>query len=167
MFFVMAIAGMVCTALSVSGQTITDLKTGYWLGSTPAVQERVKFLGVIASSVAVGLAIVMLAQTFQFGEAAPGDTRAVLAAPQASIMQALVQGFMSRQPVAWILFSAGAMIAVSMEMLARAGAGVRPRHVPAARAEPAGAGRRRALALRERAVGAGRARPDARCASAA
>ena len=101
MFFVMAIAGMVCTALSVSGQTITDLKTGYWLGSTPAVQERVKFLGVIVSSAAVGLAIVMLAQAFQFGEAAPGDTRAVLAAPQASIMQALVQGFMSRQPVAW------------------------------------------------------------------
>jgi putative OPT family oligopeptide transporter len=117
MFFVMAIAGMVCTALSVSGQTITDLKTGYWLGSTPAVQERLKFLGIIASSVAVGLAIVMLAQTFQFGEAAAGDTRPVLAAPQASIMQALVQGFMSRQPVAWILFTAGAMIAVSMEML--------------------------------------------------
>jgi putative OPT family oligopeptide transporter len=117
MFFVMAIAGMVCTALAVSGQTITDLKTGYWLGSTPAVQERVKFLGVIASSVAVGLAIVMLAQTFQFGEAAPGDTRAVLAAPQASIMQALVEGFMSRQPVAWLLFTTGAMIAVAIEML--------------------------------------------------
>ena len=49
MFFVMAIAGMVCTALSVSGQTITDLKTGYWLGSTPAAQEKVKFLGVIAA----------------------------------------------------------------------------------------------------------------------
>jgi putative OPT family oligopeptide transporter len=117
MFFVMAIAGMVCTALSVSGQTITDLKTGYWLGSTPSAQERVKFLGVIASAVAVGLAIVMLARAFQFGEAAPGDTRAVLAAPQASIMQALVQGFMSRQPVAWLLFSTGAMIAVLMEML--------------------------------------------------
>ena len=92
MFFVMAIAGMVCTALSVSGQTITDLKTGYWLGSTPAAQERVKFLGVIASAVAAGLAIVMLAQAFQFGEAAPGDTRPVLAAPQASIMKALVAG---------------------------------------------------------------------------
>ncbi len=117
MFFVMAIAGMVCTALSVSGQTITDLKTGYGLGSTPAVQQRVKFLGIIASSTAVGLAIVMLAHTFQFGEAVPGDTRAVLAAPQASIMQALVQGFMSRQPVAWLLFSAGAMVAVSMELL--------------------------------------------------
>jgi putative OPT family oligopeptide transporter len=96
MFFVMAIAGMVCTALSVSGQTITDLKTGYWLGSTPAVQERVKFLGVVAAAIAAGLAIVVLAQAFQFGEAAPGDTRAVLAAPQASIMQALVQGFMDR-----------------------------------------------------------------------
>ena len=117
MFFVMAIAGMVCTALSVAGQTITDLKTGYWLGGTPSVQERAKFIGVVACSIAAGLAIVMLAQAFQFGEAAPGDSRAVLAAPQASIMQALVQGFMSRQPVAWLLFSVGAAVAVSMEML--------------------------------------------------
>jgi putative OPT family oligopeptide transporter len=117
MFFVMAIAGMVCTALSVSGQTITDLKTGYWLGSTPAAQEKVKFLGVIAASVAVGLTIVMLAQTFQFGEAVPGDTRVVLPSPQASIMKALVEGFMSRQPVAYLLFGAGAMIALIMEML--------------------------------------------------
>jgi putative OPT family oligopeptide transporter len=117
MFFVMALAGMVCTALSVSGQTVTDLKTGYWLGSTPAAQEKVKFLGVIAASVAAGLTIVMLAQAFQFGEAAPGDTRVVLASPQASIMKALVEGFMSRQPVAYILFGAGAAIAVVMEML--------------------------------------------------
>jgi putative OPT family oligopeptide transporter len=117
MFFVMAIAGMVCTALSVSGQTITDLKTGYWLGSTPATQEKVKFLGVIASATTAGLAIVLLARAFQFGEAAPGDTRTVLAAPQASIMKALVEGFMGRQPVAYILFGVGAVISVSMEML--------------------------------------------------
>jgi putative OPT family oligopeptide transporter len=117
MFFVMAIAGMVCTALSVSGQTITDLKTGYWLGSTPATQERVKFLGVLASALAAGLAIVVLATTFQFGEAVAGDVRPVLAAPQASIMKALVQGFMSQQPVAYVLFGVGAMIAVMMEML--------------------------------------------------
>jgi len=117
MFFVMAIAGMVCTALSVSGQTITDLKTGYWLGSTPAVQERVKFLGVIASAVAAALTIVLLAKTFQFGEAAAGDARVVLASPQASIMKALVQGFMSQQPIAYILFGAGAMVALVMEML--------------------------------------------------
>jgi putative OPT family oligopeptide transporter len=117
MFFVMAIAGMVCTALSVSGQAITDFKTGYWLGSTPAAQEKVKFLGVIAASVAVGLTIVVLATAFQFGEAAPGDTRVVLPSPQASIMKALVEGFMSRQPVAYILFGAGAAVAVIMEML--------------------------------------------------
>jgi putative OPT family oligopeptide transporter len=117
MFFVMAIAGMVCTALSVSGQTITDLKTGYWLGSTPAAQEKVKFLGVIGAAIAVGLTIVMLARVFQFGEAAPGDTRLVLAAPQASIMQALVEGFMNRQPIAYVLFAAGAFIAIAMEML--------------------------------------------------
>ncbi len=117
MFFVMAIAGMVCTALSVSGQFITDLKTGYWLGSTPAAQQRVKFLGVIASAVAAGLTIVLLAKAFQFGEALPGDTRTVLAAPQASIMKALVEGFMSQQPVAYLLFAAGAMVAVMMEML--------------------------------------------------
>jgi putative OPT family oligopeptide transporter len=117
MFFVMAIAGMVCTALAVSGQFITDLKTGYWLGSTPAAQQRVKFLGVIASALAAGLTIVMLAQAFQFGEAAAGDSRTVLASPQASIMKALVEGFMSQQPVAYLLFAAGAMVAVMMEML--------------------------------------------------
>ena len=94
MFFVMAIAGMVCTALSISGQTITDLKAGYWLGSTPAAQEKVKFLGVIISAIAVGLTIGMLAHAFQFGESLPGDTRPILASPQASIMKALVQGFM-------------------------------------------------------------------------
>ncbi len=117
MFFVMAIAGMVCTALSVSGQAITDLKTGYWLGSTPAAQEKVKFLGVAASAIAVGLTIVLLARAFQFGDAAPGDLRVVLPSPQASIMKALVEGFMSRQPVAYILFGAGGAIAIVMEML--------------------------------------------------
>ena len=118
MFFVMAIAGMVCTALSVSGQTITDLKTGYWLGSTPQVQERVKFLGVLCSAVVVGLTIVALARTYQFGESVPGDTRPVLVSPQASIMKALVEGFMSRQPAPLLLFGVGAAIAVIMEMLA-------------------------------------------------
>jgi len=117
MFFVMVIAAMVCTALSVSGQSITDLKTGYWLGSTPSAQEKVKFLGVIAAAVAVGFTIVLLARTFQFGEALPGDLRPVLASPQASIMKALVEGFMSHQPIAYLLFGIGAMIALIMEML--------------------------------------------------
>ena len=64
MFFVMAIAGMVCTALCVSGQFITDLKAGYWLGSTPAAQEKVKFIGVIAAAITAGLTIVLLAHVY-------------------------------------------------------------------------------------------------------
>ena len=117
MFFVMALAGMVCTALSISGQMITDLKTGYWLGSTPAAQEKVKFYGAIAASIAVGLTIVMLARVFQFGEKAPGDAREILAAPQASIMKAIVEGFMNRQPIAYFLFGTGAAIAIILEMV--------------------------------------------------
>lgn len=117
MFFVMAIAGMVCTALSVSGQAITDFKTGYWLGSTPAAQQKVKIIGVFASAIAVGLTIVLLNRTFQFGEALAGDIRPVLPSPQASIMKALVEGFMSQKPVAYLLFGVGSFIALIMEML--------------------------------------------------
>ncbi|ABF41436.1 Oligopeptide transporter, OPT [Candidatus Koribacter versatilis Ellin345] len=117
MFFVMAIAGMVCTALSVSGQAITDFKAGYWIGSTPSAQEKVKFFGVIAAAIAASLTIVMLARGFQFGEAALGDLRPVLPSPQASIMKALVEGLMSHQPVAYMLFGVGAVIAVILEML--------------------------------------------------
>ena len=115
MFFVMAIAGIVCTALSVSGQAITDLKTGYWLGSTPAAQEKIKFVGVVAAAIATGLTIVMLSHAYSFGEVLPGKT--MLPSPQASIMKALVEGFMSHQPVAYLLFGVGAMIAVILEML--------------------------------------------------
>ena len=119
MFFIMAIAGMVCTALCASGQFITDLKIGYWLGSTPAAQQKVKFIGVAAAAITAGLTIILLAHTFQFGEAAPGDARQVLAAPQASIMKALVVGFMSRQPVAYLLFGIGALITLILEMLGK------------------------------------------------
>ena len=118
MFFVMALAGMVCTALSLSGQFITDLKTGYWLGSTPGAQQKVKFLGIVAGAAAAGLTIAMLARVYQFGEAVPGDPRPLLPSPQAAIMKTLVEGFMNRQPVAYVLFATGAFIALMMEMLA-------------------------------------------------
>jgi putative OPT family oligopeptide transporter len=119
MFFVMAIAGMVCTALCVSGQFMTDLKTGYWLGNTPAAQEKVKFIGILAAAAAAGITIVLLAHTYQFGEMAAGDVRPVLAAPQASIMKALVVAFMSRQPVTYLLFGVGALITIVLEMLGK------------------------------------------------
>jgi putative OPT family oligopeptide transporter len=117
MFFVMALAGVVATALAVSGQFVTDLKTGYWLGSTPREQQWTKFLGCLVAAAAAALTIAMLARAFQFGEATPGDMRVVLPAPQASIMKSLVEGFLSQQPVAYILFASGAVLAVMMEML--------------------------------------------------
>jgi putative OPT family oligopeptide transporter len=117
MFFVMALAGVVATALAVSGQFVTDLKTGYWLGSTPREQQWTKFLGCAVAAAAAALTIAMLARAFQFGEAAAGDPRVVLPSPQASIMKSLVEGFLSQQPVAYILFGSGAVIAVIMEML--------------------------------------------------
>jgi len=117
MFFVMALAGMVCVALCASGQFITDLKAGYWIGSTPAAQQKVKFIAVVASAITAGFTIILLAKAFQFGEAVPGDPRQVLVAPQASALKAVVSGFMSGQPAPYILFGIGAMITVVMEML--------------------------------------------------
>jgi putative OPT family oligopeptide transporter len=117
MFFVMALAGMVCVALCASGQFITDLKAGYWIGSTPAALEKVKFIGVVAAAITAGLTIILLAKVFQFGEVAPGDVRQVLVAPQASALKAVVEGFMSGQPVPYVLFGIGALITVVLEML--------------------------------------------------
>jgi putative OPT family oligopeptide transporter len=117
MFFVMALAGMVCVALCASGQFITDLKAGYWIGSTPAAQQKVKFIAVVASAITAGFTIILLAKAFQFGEAMPGDPRQVLVAPQASALKAVVSGFMSGQPAPYILFGLGAMVTVVLEML--------------------------------------------------
>jgi len=117
MFFVMALAGMVCVALCSSGQFITDLKAGYWIGSTPAAQQKVKFIAVVASALTAGFTIILLAKAFQFGEAMPGDPRQVLVAPQASALKAVVSGFMSGQPAPYILFGLGAMVTVVLEML--------------------------------------------------
>ena len=117
MFFVMALAGMVCVALCSSGQFITDLKAGYWLGSTPAAQQKAKFIAVVASALTAGFTIILLAKAFQFGEAVPGDPRQVLVAPQASALKAVVSGFMSGQPAPYILFGIGAMVTVVLEML--------------------------------------------------
>jgi len=112
-----AIAGMVCTALSISGQTITDLKTGYWLGSTPAAQEKVKFLGVPHWGGRRRADHRHAGPYVSVRRSDAGDPRPVLASPQASIMKALVEGFMSHQPVAYLLFGVGAMVTLVLEML--------------------------------------------------
>ncbi len=100
------IGGVVCTALSVAGGFITDLKIGYWVGTTPKKQETWKFLGVLLSAATVGGVILILNQTYGF----KGDT--ALAAPQANAMAAVIQPLMSNTPAPWTLYLVGAVIAL-------------------------------------------------------
>ena len=97
--------GVVCTALSVAGSFITDLKIGYWLGTTPAKQETWKFLGVLVSAATVGGVMILLNATYDF---ASGE----LAAPQANAMAAVIEPLMSGVGAPWILYAIGAVIAL-------------------------------------------------------
>lgn len=97
--------GVVCTALSMAGGFITDLKIGYWLGTTPKKQETWKFLGTLVSAATVGGVMIILNQTYGF---ASGQ----LAAPQANAMAAVIDPLMNGVGAPWALYGIGAVIAV-------------------------------------------------------
>ena len=97
--------GVVCTALSMAGGFITDLKIGYWLGSTPRKQETWKFLGTLVSAATVAGVIMILNKTYGF-------TDGRLAAPQANAMAAVIEPLMSGSGAPWLLYGIGAVIAL-------------------------------------------------------
>ena len=97
--------GVVCTALSMAGGFVTDLKIGYWLGSTPRKQETWKFLGTLVSAVTVAGVIMILNKTYGF-------TNGQLAAPQANVMAAVIEPLMSGSGAPWLLYGIGALIAI-------------------------------------------------------
>ena len=99
------IGGVVCTALSMAGGFITDLKIGYWLGSTPAKQQTWKFLGTLVSAATVGGVILILNQTYGF-------TTGQLAAPQANAMAAVIEPLMSGSGAPCVLYGIGAVLAI-------------------------------------------------------
>ncbi|MBO7366596.1 MAG: oligopeptide transporter, OPT family [Bacteroidales bacterium] len=104
------IGGVVCTALSVAGSFITDLKIGYWIGSTPRKQEGWKFLGVLVSAVTVCGVMLILNKTYGFtGENA-------LVAPQANAMAAVIQPLMNGGGAPWLLYGIGAVIAIVLTL---------------------------------------------------
>jgi putative OPT family oligopeptide transporter len=105
------IGGVVCTALSIAGSFITDLKIGYWLGSTPKKQESWKFLGTLVSAATVVGVIYILNQTYGFT-----GTNA-LVAPQANAMAAVIQPLMSNVSAPWMLYFLGAVLALLLTML--------------------------------------------------
>ncbi|MBE0556250.1 MAG: OPT/YSL family transporter, partial [Proteobacteria bacterium] len=105
------IGGVVCTALSMSGSFVTDLKIGYWLGSTPKRQETWKFLGTLVAAATVGIVIYVLNETYGFT-----DEKA-LAAPQANAMAAVIQPLMSNVPAPWMLYVVGAALSLLLLLL--------------------------------------------------
>jgi putative OPT family oligopeptide transporter len=104
------IGGVVCTALSMSGAFITDLKIGYWLGTTPRTQQRYKFAGTLLAAATVGVVISILQQTYGFG---PGG----LEAPQASAMAAVLKPLMTGGAAPWLLYIAGILLAIILELI--------------------------------------------------
>ena len=105
------IGGVVCTALSTAGAFISDLKVGYWLGSTPYNQERFKFLGIIVSAACITGVILLLNTVYGFS--GPGS----LAAPQANAMAAVIKTLMTRTDAPWFLYFAGIFMALILELL--------------------------------------------------
>lgn len=101
----LVMGGVVCTALSMAGAFITDLKIGYWLGTTPKKQETWKFLGTLVSAATVGGVMMLLNETYGF---ASGQ----LAAPQANAMAAVIDPLMNGVGAPWILYGIGAVLAI-------------------------------------------------------
>lgn len=106
----LVIGGVVCTALSVAGSFVTDLKIGYWLGTTPKKQEIWKFAGVAVAAATVCGVMLVLNKTFGF----TGDN--ALVAPQANAMAAVIQPLMNGGGAPWILYGMGALIAIVLTM---------------------------------------------------
>ena len=107
----MVIGGVVCTALSMAGGFITDLKIGYWIGVTPAKQETWKFLGTLVSAATVGGVMIVLNEVYGF----TGDN--ALAAPQANAMAAVIEPLMMGQGAPWMLYGTGAILALLLNIL--------------------------------------------------
>ena len=105
----LVMGGVVCTALSMAGGFITDLKIGYWIGTTPAKQQTWKFLGTIVSAATVGGVMIILNKTYGFSSGQ-------LAAPQANAMAAVIEPLMNGVGAPWILYGIGAALAIVLTL---------------------------------------------------
>ena len=109
------IGGVVCTALSMAGGFVTDLKIGYWIGTTPAKQESYKFLGTLVSAATVGAVIFILNEAYGF--VATPEHPNPMVAPQANAMAAIIEPLMAGSGVSWMLLGIGAVISILVNWL--------------------------------------------------
>ena len=107
----LVVGGIVCSALAMAGGFITDLKIGYWIGTSPFKQEAFKFVGTLVSALTVGAVIMLLSKTYGYtGEDA-------LVAPQANAMAAIIQPLMFNGSTPWILYNVGAVLAILLDVI--------------------------------------------------
>ena len=115
---VLVVGGMICIAAANAGATSQDLKTGYIIGATPRYQQLALFIGVIVSSLAIGITIKVL-DTPTPEMLAQGIHHAIgqstYAAPQATLMATLIKGVLSFN-LDWQYVLVGVCIAVVVEL---------------------------------------------------
>ncbi|MFA5464062.1 MAG: OPT/YSL family transporter, partial [Dysgonamonadaceae bacterium] len=106
----LVVGGIVCSALAMAGGFITDLKIGYWIGSSPFKQQSLKFVGTLVSALTVGAVIMILSETYGYGEGG-------LVAPQANAMAAIIEPLMFGGNTPWLLYIIGAILAILLDRI--------------------------------------------------
>jgi putative OPT family oligopeptide transporter len=106
----LVVGGIVCSALAMAGGFITDLKIGYWIGSSPFKQQSLKFVGTMVSALTVGAVIMILSETYGYGENG-------LVAPQANAMAAIIEPLMFGGNTPWLLYIIGAILAIILDRI--------------------------------------------------
>jgi len=122
-FAAIVMGAVVCSALAMSGGFVTDLKVGYWLGSTPRYQQLSKVIGTLFAAVGVALTVLLIHRAFGRTDPATGQfvsgfmNTQVVPAPQANLFATILSGIFDNQPVTWLLYSVGLVLAVLLEMM--------------------------------------------------
>ena len=122
-FAAIVMGAVVCTALAMSGGFVTDLKVGYWLGSTPRYQQISKVIGTVFAAAGVVLTVLLIHRAYGHVDPATHQfvsgfmNTSVVPAPQANLFATILSGIFDNQPVTWLLYGVGLALAVLLEMM--------------------------------------------------
>jgi putative OPT family oligopeptide transporter len=97
------IAAVICCAAAISGDVLQSMTCGQMIGATPRNQQIAEIIGVAAAAPILALVIQALDKAYHIGSTN-------LPAPQAFLMQGIVQGVLGGEMV-WPFVVAGAVLA--------------------------------------------------------